>query len=109
MARRAWAIAATALLALACQRTQREPLPAAAAPSPAEVPAPVASVAVPAAPAPPAPDCGDAGEVTVFVSPAHPVKGQPVRIVAVADRKVNAQLEVTGEDGAAAGGSAAGA
>jgi hypothetical protein len=102
MPRRAWAIAATALLAVACQRTQtqREPLPTAAAPTPAEAPTPVTASAPPVAPATPAPACGDAGEVLVFVSPEHPAKGQPVRVVAVTDRLVDGQLTVAGPDGA---------
>jgi hypothetical protein len=40
------------------------------------------------------PACGDAGNVFVFVSPEHPVAGQPMRVVALADHLVDAQLSV---------------
>src|SRR5262249_19649449 len=35
------------------------------------------------------------GDVLVFVSPERPVRGQPVRFVAITDREVDAQLTVT--------------
>jgi hypothetical protein len=45
--------------------------------------------------APPAPpSCGDSGEVILFSSPEHPVRGRPLRIVAVADRPIGAAVTV---------------
>lgn len=56
------------------------------------------AVAVPAgvrasstAPAQTAP-CNDAGDVFVFASPERPVKGRPMRVVAVADRAIEGEL-----------------
>jgi hypothetical protein len=50
-----------------------------------------------ASPAPPA--CGDAGEVIVFASPEHPGRGGALRVVAVSDHLVDAQLDLTAPDG----------
>src|SRR5580692_9737064 len=48
------------------------------------------------APSPTPPACGDAGDVFVFTSPEHPVRGHPLRVVAVADHAIDARLTVTG-------------
>lgn len=40
------------------------------------------------------PACGDAGNTLLFVSPEHPVRGEPLRVIAVVDRRVDAQLTV---------------
>jgi hypothetical protein len=39
--------------------------------------------------------CGDAGDVFLFAAPAHPVRGQSLRMVAVTDHIVDAQLTLT--------------
>src|ERR1019366_4177296 len=46
-----------------------------------------------------APACGDPGDVLVFVSPAHPLHGQPVRVIAVADHLIDGQLTLSGARG----------
>ncbi len=43
----------------------------------------------------PASDCGDPGEVFVFVSPEHPVRGRPLRVIAVTERAIGAELTVS--------------
>lgn len=48
---------------------------------------------VPTAPLP-EPSCGDAGSAVLFVSPERPVQGQPLRVVAVVDRRVDARLTI---------------
>ncbi|HEX3771177.1 MAG TPA: hypothetical protein VHV30_09950 [Polyangiaceae bacterium] len=81
-----------------CSRPPRDIAPApvssaaaiASAGSPVEGPAP----SPPAPVAPPVPACGDAGDVAVFVSPARPQRGQPLRVVAVSDHLVDAQLTI---------------
>lgn len=100
--------ALTLALVMGCQRGSREPAPgngaasqASGASSAAPSPSGASSVAVAQVVAPPSPACGEAGEVSLFVSPEHPVKGQPMRIVAVAAGLVDAGLTVTGPDGAA--------
>jgi len=45
-------------------------------------------------PRPPEPECGDAGSVQLFVSPERPVRGEALRVVAVVDRRVDAQLTI---------------
>ena len=89
-----------ALTSTACSRPPRESA-ASLAPASASAPAPSSALTPVQAPPAPAPACGDAGDVVVFVSPAHPVRGQPLRVVAVADHLVDAQLTVTGVTGAA--------
>ncbi|MBV9947404.1 MAG: hypothetical protein JOZ69_11185, partial [Myxococcales bacterium] len=73
------------------------------APTPAASSAPgalaVATPPTPAAPAnrdPPRPACGAPGAVTLFVSPERPVRGQPLRVVALAEHPVDARLTVAG-------------
>jgi hypothetical protein len=61
----------------------------ASARAPVEVASPVA-VADPTAPL-----CGEPGAVFIFASPEHPVRGQEIRLVAVSDRPVDAQLTVS--------------
>ena len=103
-----WRIATTiaGMLALAgCSRSPRPPAPGAAVPTallsagPAasSSPAPAASASastLAAAPAPPL--CGDPGHTLLFVSPENPVRGKPLRVVAVADHAVDAHLSVEG-------------
>jgi hypothetical protein len=43
----------------------------------------------------PAPACGEAGDVLVFVSPEHPMRGRPLRVVAVGNRLVDAELSLS--------------
>jgi hypothetical protein len=83
-----------------CSRPAREspgshaPLAPTSSATPVQT-APVSSAsAQPALPAPPS--CGDAGDVFVFISPEHPVRGRPLRVVAVSDRSIDAHLTVTG-------------
>ncbi|HEY8086579.1 MAG TPA: hypothetical protein VIF09_02000, partial [Polyangiaceae bacterium] len=95
-----------AVLGVACQRSASE-VP------PGPPPPPIAPIAISAAPqlaapastsppspAPPAAACGDAGDVLLFASPEHPAKGEPMRVVAVADGLVDASLSLTSPDGA---------
>ncbi len=85
---------------VACQRSPRQPLQSESAPvavaSPKAASSPLSS-SVPAAP--PAPLCGDPSKpvsALLFVSPAHPVKDQPVRVVAVTEQPLDATLAVGG-------------
>src|SRR5580658_3003877 len=84
---------------VACQRSPRQPLQSStapvavsfpsASPPPSPPPSPVAT--------PPAPFCGDPAKpasALLFLSPEHPVKGQPVRIMAVTDQALDASLTV---------------
>jgi hypothetical protein len=57
--------------------------------------APVGSSASTAGPA-----CGDAGDMLVFVSPEHPMRGRPLRVVVVGDRLVDAKLSLSSPAGA---------
>jgi hypothetical protein len=67
---------------------------------PASAPAPESALESAPAPAPaPAPACGDPGDVLLFVSPAHPLRGQPLRVIAVADHVVDARLTLTAARG----------
>jgi hypothetical protein len=50
------------------------------------------SLAASTAPPPPAPRCDAAHEPFFFVSPAHPVAGRPLRVLAVTDDAVDATL-----------------
>jgi|CZKU01.1.fsa_nt_gi hypothetical protein len=84
---------------LACSHPPRE-----SAASLASVLAPASAVESAPAPAPapaspPPPACGDPGDVLVFVSPAHPLHGQPVRVIAVADHLIDGQLTLSGARG----------
>jgi hypothetical protein len=103
---RAWLAVAfvAACTGVACQHAAHEPTPDLAASTPATPPpaAPVASTSsTPAPPPPPAAACGDPGDTLVFATPMHPMKGQRVQVVAVTDKLVDAQLVLTGPDGAA--------
>ena len=49
-----------------------------------------------AAASPPAPACGEPGDVFVFTSPEHAVRGQPLRVIAIADHAIDARLTVSG-------------
>jgi hypothetical protein len=86
-----------------CSHPARESLATHAAPllAPSSQPAGPLSSAPPAPvpPSPPPPACGDAGDVLVFTSPEHPLRGHPLRVIAVADRIVDAQLTVSGAGG----------
>ena len=96
-----------AALALSCQRTPQEPPQPLPSSSPVAVgvsslppPAPVAAISVVAPGAPvPAPACGDAGDVFLFATPAHPMKGRRMRVVAVANKVADAQLTLKAPDG----------
>jgi hypothetical protein len=63
----------------------------------------VVSVAssAPPAPPPPPPACGDAGNVLLFATPAHPIKGQRMQVIAVTDKLVDARLTLSGPGAAA--------
>jgi hypothetical protein len=88
-----------------CHRALPEPAPGLSASAAPVQAAPVAAASValplPVAAVAPAPACGDAGEVLLFSTPAHPVKGQRLQVVAVTDRLVDAQLKLTAPDGTA--------
>lgn len=88
-----------AVLAAGCSRTREAP-PAALQPV-----APTASVdagaAVSAATPAPVPSdppstCDDAPGVTIFASPATPVQGKPVRVLAVSDNPLDGELRIAG-------------
>jgi hypothetical protein len=53
------------------------------------------------APDPSKPACGDAGDVLVFATPERPWNGRAMRVVAVTDKLVDAQLVLTAPDGTA--------
>ncbi|MDP9034799.1 MAG: hypothetical protein M3O50_08320 [Myxococcota bacterium] len=42
--------------------------------------------------------CADPGDAIVFVSPDHPVRGVPLRVIAVTDHAVDAELQVSGPE-----------
>ena len=93
-----------ASFAVACQRSPRQPLAnssvpvAVASPSTAVPPTPVSAAPL-VPPTPPAPLCGDPSKppsAFVFVSPEHPVRGQPVHVVALTDEPLDASLTVQG-------------
>jgi hypothetical protein len=88
-------------VAIGCQHAPHDPVPELAASTVPVASAPAASVAAPSpAPAPvAAPACGDPGDVLLFTTPAHPVKGQRMQVVAVTDKLVDAQLTVASLDG----------
>ncbi len=83
-----------------CSRPARESpgshAPLAPPSSATPVPTAAVSSASPQPALPAAPLCGDAGDVFVFTSPEHPVRGRPLRVVAVSDRSIDAHLTVTG-------------
>jgi hypothetical protein len=89
---------ACALFHSACSRSPRAPQPEALSlPQPQSVTAaPLAPSSSPsgAAPPPVGPLCGDPGSILLFVSPARPLRGEPVRLIAVSDRAVDAQLAI---------------
>ncbi|MCL2448615.1 MAG: hypothetical protein FWD17_06700 [Polyangiaceae bacterium] len=60
---------------------------------------PPADASVAPAWAPP-PACGDAGSLLVFVSPEHPMRGRPLRVVVVGNHLVDAQLSLSPPGGA---------
>ena len=88
-------------LGLSCERSPRQPLQSSGAPVAVATALTSASSPVPSPPpvAPPAPLCGDPAKrpsALLFVSPEHPVRGQPFRIVAVSDQALDASLTVQG-------------
>jgi hypothetical protein len=98
-------VVAGAFTASACSRSPRPGAPLASdlsvsSPSSAADAAPLLPIPRPApsasAMAPPAPLCGEAGSLSVFVSPERPVRGQPLRVVAVAEHPIDARLTLTG-------------
>ncbi|HEY6460664.1 MAG TPA: hypothetical protein VIY73_10955 [Polyangiaceae bacterium] len=105
-----------AVLAIACQRSPGESPPGPpqpplgtvaelgsappAQPSPSSLSSQPGSTAA-AQPDPAKPACGDAGDVLVFATPEHPWKGRAMRVVAVTDKLVDAQLVLTAPDGTA--------
>ncbi len=101
-ASRGWARAAGCLVLALAACAPRTPVSAtdagapvnaanAASAEPGDARAPDADAAV----APPRGACG-AAAVTLFVSPAAPVKGKPVRVVAVVEGPISGELEVRG-------------
>ncbi len=83
--------------ALACTRGVREPVPHALAPASPLATGRVVDAADAAGPIVAglsAPRCEDPGEPFVFVSPDHPVGGQPLRVVAVTDLPIDAALSL---------------
>jgi hypothetical protein len=95
--RRWGALGLVGLLGLSgCSRPARES-PATPGPPILAAPSSVSSLPPPAsaAQAPTAPACGDPGDVFVFASPAHPVRGHPLRVVAITDRAIDARLTLT--------------
>jgi len=80
----------------ACARPAREspnggsPLPIAQASTLAPTPTPA-----PAPPLAPAPACAEPGDVLLFASPEHPVRDRPLRIIAVVDHLVDADLSAS--------------
>jgi hypothetical protein len=88
------------LVALACIACSRPPRESPATPAHASESAPApAPESTPAPESAPAPACGDPGDVLVFVSPAHPLRGQTLRVIAVADHAVDASLTLTAARG----------
>ena len=94
-------------LAIGCQRSPNEPTPGALSRGSPIAPAqpqaaaaallgatePVASASTASSPPPAAPpSCGDPGDVLLFASPEHSWRGSALRVVAVSDRKVDAEL-----------------
>src|SRR5580700_2813066 len=55
-----------------------------------------ASPVLASADASPGPACGDPGDVLLFATPARSIAGQPLRVVAVTDRRVDASLAIGG-------------
>ena len=106
----AWRQVAFAVAALglgACARSPRESSSAPAASvvgMAGEIPATTSSSpALQAAPAsPPAPACGDSGDVLLFVSPERPIRGELMRVLAISDHPIDAQLTVGPRSGSAA-------
>ena len=63
--------------------------------APAPLPAASAEVDAAAPPvtnAPPPPQCDETAKVTLFTSPRHPWKGAPLRVVAISDKPIEAEL-----------------
>ena len=96
------ALAFAATLVVGCSRT-REPSPSAAPPpaekqgttvAPAAGPADDDAGAAPVATAEPTPTCEEAPGVFLFVSPATPVAGKPLRVLAVSDKPLVGELRV---------------
>src|SRR5579863_9440658 len=86
-----------------CQRSPRQALVSTAPVAVASTPAPSPTPAPAPSPAPP-PVCGDPAKppsVHLFVSPEHPVLGQPVRVIAVSDQPLDASLTLQAATGPA--------
>jgi hypothetical protein len=99
-ARSGW-LGFVALAALGCSRPPHDarPQPAAVAVAsndPAQASAPSDSASAAAAPAP---ACGDPGDLLVFTSPEHPLHDQPMRVLVVSDKVVDAELALAAPDG----------
>jgi hypothetical protein len=107
-----WGLALCACSRTACDSSATRPVATGTAPpatSFASSDPPPASVAPPEAPppqGPPAPLCGDTGNVMVFVAPERPLRGKPLRVVAVSDRPVDARLTIAGPSAIASAGKA---
>jgi hypothetical protein len=107
---RGWlGIAGALVLGVACSRARgdQSPGPAASGTPNASARANESAAAAASTPAPAPPNpCGDPGPLVLFVSPQRPLAAQPLRVVAVADRPVAAQLTVSAaSDAGAEGGS----
>ena len=55
-----------------------------------------AAIALAVTDASPGPACGEPGDVLLFTTPERSIAGQPLRVVAVADRRVDAILAIRG-------------
>jgi hypothetical protein len=76
-----------------CSRSAARGAPEPLASKAADAPA---SAAITPADASPGPACGDPGDVLLFSTPERSIAGQPLRVVAVADRRVDASLAIRG-------------
>ncbi|MBK6460381.1 MAG: hypothetical protein IPF92_05155 [Myxococcales bacterium] len=93
----ALAAAAASLVAGGCAtKTPAPPSDTAPRASVATASAPVEAGPPPAPPPPPRAACTGAAGVTLFVSPASPAKGAPVRVVAYSEGALGGRLEVRG-------------
>src|SRR5262245_6652187 len=94
--------AASLIILAACSAKHGEPPPPSAS---AAASAPASSSGTMATRAPADASCAADPNVTIFASPDHVWTGAPLRILAVADKPIEAELVVAGPDGAAAGSS----
>jgi hypothetical protein len=100
MSGRRGAVLGTAIVlsCVSCSRRERDPGSASLAPTPIDsanqAPATVAGAIRLDAQAP----C-DPGQVLVLASPEHPIRGQPFRVIAVGDRRIEASLVLGGAAG----------